>query len=120
ADGRGHNGSWPEAPSVARQMFPDLGSRTARRLNGRESHPRSHPDEAPSRSLAARQYPESVWASRELEKVRRLRGDYAEGPTHEGGLPADERQGRSLSRRLLHTLERGVARAEVVAHALTP
>jgi hypothetical protein len=35
--------------------------------------------------------------------------------------PDDERQGRSLSRRLLQTLERGAARAEVVAPtALTP
>jgi hypothetical protein len=58
-------------------MFPDLGSRKVRRLNGRESHPQSHPDEAPSRSLAARQYPESVWASRDLAEVRRLRGTMA-------------------------------------------
>jgi hypothetical protein len=54
ANGRGHDGSWRAAPSDARPMFPDLGSRKARRLMARESHPQSHPDEAPSRSLAAR------------------------------------------------------------------
>jgi hypothetical protein len=32
ADGRGHAGPWQEAPSVARPMFPDLGSGKARRL----------------------------------------------------------------------------------------
>jgi hypothetical protein len=69
-------------------------------------HACSHPRQASRRPVAAWQHPESVWASRQLAEVRRLRGDYGERPPYEGGLRADERQeGRSPPRRLLHTLD---------------
>jgi len=90
--------------------------------NGRGGHPRSHPAEAPRWPTAAWQRSESVRASRELAEVRGLRGNYAEGSAHDGGLPADDKhEGRSLPWRLLHALERRAARAGIVAStALTP
>jgi hypothetical protein len=106
------------------QMHSDVsrsGTTNGAPPNGRRSHPRSHPAEAPRWPTAAWQRSESVRTSRELAEVRRLREDYAQGPAHDGGLPADKRKGRSLSRRLLHALERGAARAGIVAStALTP